>query len=71
EHKSQGGHTSAPACGIRTGEDVEGLGALFAQGELSPFSSESDGRESRTFCFSCGRTFRAGTKVCPWCGVPQ
>ncbi|MFW9800563.1 MAG: hypothetical protein ACFFD9_09010, partial [Candidatus Thorarchaeota archaeon] len=48
EHKSRGGHTSAPACGIRTGEDAEGLGALFAQGELSPFSSESDGRESRT-----------------------
>ncbi|MHA2433938.1 MAG: hypothetical protein ACXADO_11970 [Candidatus Thorarchaeota archaeon] len=71
EHSSQGGLTSAPTCGIRSGENVEGLGALFAQGELSPFSTDSDERESRTFCFSCGRTFRAGTKVCPWCGVPQ
>lgn len=71
DHGSQGGLASAPTCGIRSGENVEGLGALFAQGELSPFSAESDDRESRTFCFSCGRTFRADTKVCPWCGVPQ
>ncbi|MFW9846372.1 MAG: hypothetical protein ACFFD6_06470 [Candidatus Thorarchaeota archaeon] len=65
------GVPSGPACSARPRESGEGLGALFAQGEISPFSDEVDDREARTFCFSCGRTFRAGTKVCPWCGVPQ
>jgi hypothetical protein len=63
------GATSGSTCRIRSGD--EGVGSLFSQGELSPFSESSDGREDRTFCFSCGRTFRAGTKVCPWCGVSQ
>jgi hypothetical protein len=66
----EGGGSTGSTCSIRSG-DAEGVGSLFAQGELSPFSESSDSREDRTFCFSCGRTFRAGTKVCPWCGVPQ
>ncbi len=65
------GESTGSACSIRSGDNVEGVGSLFAQGELSPFLETSDHREDRTFCFSCGRTFRAGTKVCPWCGVPQ
>ncbi|MHA2067631.1 MAG: hypothetical protein ACXABY_24980 [Candidatus Thorarchaeota archaeon] len=65
------GGSTGSTCSIRSGDKVEGVGSLFAQGELSPFSDDSQGREDRTFCFSCGRTFRAGTKVCPWCGVPQ
>ncbi|MHA2139915.1 MAG: hypothetical protein ACXADC_02265 [Candidatus Thorarchaeota archaeon] len=65
------GGSTGSTCSIRSGENVEDVGSLFAQGELSPFSDGSNDREDRTFCFSCGRTFRAGTKVCPWCGVPQ
>jgi hypothetical protein len=63
------GDTTGSACKIRSGDDS--VGSLFSQGEVSPFSDGSERREDRTFCFSCGRTFRAGTKVCPWCGVPQ
>jgi hypothetical protein len=63
------GDASKSTCRTRPAE--ESVGSLFSQGELSPFSDGSESREDRTFCFSCGRTFRAGTKVCPWCGVPQ
>ncbi|MFW9801349.1 MAG: hypothetical protein ACFFFC_01770 [Candidatus Thorarchaeota archaeon] len=61
--------TEGSTCRIRSPD--KSVGSLFSQGELSPFSDGSESREDRTFCFSCGRTFRAGTKVCPWCGVPQ
>ena len=51
---------------------VEGLGALFRQGELSPFNDDSrDDSSSPSFCFSCGRTIRMGIKVCPYCGATQ
>ncbi|NHI83772.1 MAG: hypothetical protein EAX81_05675 [Candidatus Thorarchaeota archaeon] len=64
--------SSGRACKTCGDENIEGLGSLFSQGELSPFSSDHrDNREERAFCFSCGRTFREGTKVCPWCGVTQ
>ncbi|MFX0108707.1 MAG: hypothetical protein ACFE7R_10505 [Candidatus Hodarchaeota archaeon] len=72
DDSSSSGIGSAPICRMRSGEDIEGIGSLFAQGELSPFNDDTqDNREGRMFCFSCGRTFRAGTKVCPWCGVSQ
>jgi hypothetical protein len=64
--------SQAPTCTARPDESIEGIGSLFSQGELSPFSDDvRDDQNSRGFCFSCGRTFRVGTKVCPWCGVTQ
>ncbi|TFG15072.1 zinc-ribbon domain-containing protein [Candidatus Thorarchaeota archaeon] len=51
---------------------MEGLGALFSQGELSPFKDNApETTEERAFCFSCGRTFEKGTKLCPYCGTRQ
>jgi hypothetical protein len=64
------GQTSA--CKINADPNLEGIGALFAQGELSPFNEETQRKTGRlSFCFSCGRTFEPGTKVCPYCGAPQ
>ncbi len=66
------GRDSGNSCSIRSDAKVEGLGSLFAQGELSPFADESKCETDRlSFCFSCGRTFDPNTKVCPYCGVPQ
>jgi hypothetical protein len=60
------------SCSRRTDEAVEGLGALFMQGELSPFNDDArDDSSSPSFCFSCGRTIRMGIKVCPYCGATQ
>ena len=58
--------------GCRTDEAVEGLGALFMQGELSPFNDDArDDESAPSFCFSCGRTIRMGIKSCPYCGATQ
>ncbi len=63
---------SAGSCSIQRDPSIEGIGALFAQGELSPFADDSGDEVSRpSFCFSCGRTFKIGTRVCPHCGAPQ
>jgi len=60
------------SCGCRTDVAVEGLGALFMQGELSPFNDDArDDSSSPSFCFSCGRTIRMGIKACPYCGATQ
>lgn len=59
-------------CSMRSEPSTEGLGALFTQGELSPFVDDAETRDSgRSFCFTCGRTFNAGTRVCPYCGAMQ
>jgi hypothetical protein len=59
-------------CSMRSEPSTEGLGSLFNQGELSPFVDDSDSTEpGRNFCFTCGRTFKAGTRVCPYCGAMQ
>lgn len=61
--------SSDAACRNCSGDSVEGLGSLFAQGELSPFVDDARSEESRrNFCFSCGRSLREGTRVCPYCG---
>ncbi len=64
--------TESLACRSCNDESVDGIGSLFSQGELSPYKDESSRDSSQlNFCFSCGRTFEPGTKVCPFCGVPQ
>ncbi len=66
------GSGSFGGCNLNTDESVEGLGALFTQGELSPFNEEMEGEQSRpSFCFSCGRTIERGTGRCPYCGASQ
>lgn len=61
--------SSGTGCRSCSGDAVEGLGGLFAQGELSPFVDDTRSEEPRkTFCFSCGRSIREGTRVCSYCG---
>ncbi|MFW9907055.1 MAG: hypothetical protein ACFFEF_00655 [Candidatus Thorarchaeota archaeon] len=63
---------SKGVCRIGTDPNLEGIGALFSEGELSPFTEEAKRESGRlSFCFSCGRTFEPNTKVCPYCGAPQ
>ena len=60
------------SCPLRGPESTEGLGALFTQGELSPFSDDYRKSGNRTgFCFACGRTIDQGSRKCPYCGVSQ
>jgi len=63
---------SCSVCNIERDESLEGIGALFAQGELSPFLDESREENKDTiFCFSCGRNIKAGNRVCPFCSARQ
>jgi hypothetical protein len=63
---------SQTSCPLRGSESTEGLGALFMQGELSPFSDDYRNSGNRTgFCFACGRTIDQGSRKCPYCGVSQ
>ncbi|MFW9979227.1 MAG: hypothetical protein ACFFEJ_14170 [Candidatus Thorarchaeota archaeon] len=60
------------SCRLRSDASAEGIGSLFTQGELSPFTEDAQRNADRlSFCFSCGRTFDPDTKVCPYCGAPQ
>jgi hypothetical protein len=70
QHQSVSRDKSSNApCRSCSGESVEGLGSLFTQGELSPFVDDAHSEEpKRSFCFSCGRSLREGTRVCPYCG---
>jgi len=64
--------TSCSVCNIERDESLEGIGSLFAQGELSPFIDESREENKDTiFCFSCGRNIKAGNRVCPFCSARQ
>jgi hypothetical protein len=61
---------SCSACNVQRDESVEGIGALFTQGELSPFLDDTrNDSQDQTFCFSCGRNVRRGNRVCPYCGA--
>ena len=63
---------SCSVCNIERDESLEGIGALFSQGELSPFLDESREENKDTiFCFSCGRNIKAGNRVCPFCSARQ
>ncbi|MCK5240133.1 MAG: hypothetical protein KAR33_11325, partial [Candidatus Thorarchaeota archaeon] len=59
-------------CRIGSDPNLEGIGSLFAQGELSPFNDDAQPETGRlSFCFSCGRTFEPNIKICPFCGALQ
>jgi hypothetical protein len=61
---------SCSVCNAQRDESVEGIGALFTQGELSPFLDDTRKEsQEQTFCFSCGRNVRLGNRVCPFCGA--
>ena len=57
-------------CNNQLDESIEGIGALFSQGELSPFIDDSkEEDDGYTFCFSCGRSIRSDNRVCPYCSA--
>jgi len=59
-------------CNTQLDESIDGIGTLFSQGELSPFIDNSrEDDEGYRFCFSCGRSIRAGNRVCPYCSARQ
>jgi hypothetical protein len=59
-------------CNAQPDESIEGLGALFSRGELSPFTDDSRGEnDGYSFCFSCGRSIRSDNRVCPYCSARQ
>ncbi|MBD3406781.1 MAG: hypothetical protein GF411_11760 [Candidatus Lokiarchaeota archaeon] len=68
ERKSSVHLPRGASCSCPEEEEVEGLGSLFMRGELSPFSEDSK-EDTTRFCFSCGRTIKAGKRECPYCGA--
>ena len=65
-----GGQEDRKVCNNQLDESIEGIGALFSQGELSPFIEDSkDEDDGYTFCFSCGRSIRSDNRVCPYCSA--
>ncbi len=66
------GDDSGKACNRQLDESIEGIGSLFAQGELSPFTDDArNEKDDSSFCFSCGRSIRAENRVCPYCSARQ
>jgi len=66
------GDDSRKACNRQLDESIEGIGSLFAQGELSPFTDDArNEKDDSSFCFSCGRSIRAENRVCPYCSARQ
>ncbi len=63
---------SRKVCNSKLDESIEGIGSLFTQGELSPFTDDArDENEGYSFCFSCGRSIKANNRVCPYCSARQ
>ena len=59
-------------CNNQPDESIEGIGALFSQGELSPFIDDSkEEDDGYSYCFSCGRNIRSNNRVCPYCSAKQ
>jgi hypothetical protein len=57
-------------CNTQLDESIEGIGSLFSQGELSPFTDDSQKEDDGySFCFSCGRSIRSDNRVCPYCSA--
>jgi hypothetical protein len=66
------GESEDTVCNNQPDESVEGIGSLFSQGELSPFTDESrEENDGYSFCFSCGRSIRSDNRVCPYCSARQ
>ncbi|MFW9833621.1 MAG: hypothetical protein ACFFEK_06475, partial [Candidatus Thorarchaeota archaeon] len=66
------GESENKVCNNQVDESVEGIGSLFSQGELSPFTDESrEENDGYSFCFSCGRSIRSDNRVCPYCSARQ
>jgi hypothetical protein len=66
------GESERKVCNTQPDESIEGIGSLFAQGELSPFTDESrEENDGYSFCFSCGRSIRSDNRVCPYCSARQ
>ncbi len=66
------GDDSRKVCNRQLDESIEGIGSLFAQGELSPFTDDArNEKDDSSFCFSCGRSIRAENRVCPYCSARQ
>ncbi len=64
------GDDSRKVCKNQPDESIEGIGSLFAQGELSPFIDDSrEEDDGYSFCYSCGRSIKAGNRVCPYCSA--
>ena len=65
-----GRQEDSKVCNNQPDESFEGIGALFSQGELSPFIDDSkEEDDGYSFCFSCGRSIRSDNKVCPYCSA--
>ncbi|MHA2027573.1 MAG: hypothetical protein ACW98U_16875 [Candidatus Thorarchaeota archaeon] len=59
-------------CNSQLDESIEGIGSLFAQGELSPFTDDArEENDGYSFCFSCGRSIKSANRVCPYCSARQ
>ncbi|MFX1484120.1 MAG: hypothetical protein ACFFCP_13145 [Promethearchaeota archaeon] len=66
------GEDNRHVCNNQPDESIEGIGSLFAQGELSPFIDDARrDTDGYSFCFSCGRSIRADNRVCPYCSARQ
>jgi hypothetical protein len=66
------GEPERKGCNTQLDESIEGIGSLFSQGELSPFTEESkEENDGYSFCFSCGRSIRSDNRVCPYCSARQ
>jgi hypothetical protein len=66
------GDDNRKVCDSQLDESIEGIGSLFAQGELSPFTDDArEENDGYNFCFSCGRSIKSGNRVCPYCSARQ
>ena len=59
-------------CNNQPDPSIEGIGSLFSQGELSPFTDDAkEEDDGYSFCFSCGRSIKSENRVCPYCSARQ
>ena len=68
------GDDNRKVCNSQLDESIEGIGSLFAQGELSPFTDDArqeNENDGYSFCYSCSRNIKSGNRVCPYCSARQ
>ncbi|MHA1948750.1 MAG: RING finger protein [Candidatus Thorarchaeota archaeon] len=72
DNRMLGEATNNKVCSSQLDESIEGIGSLFAQGELSPFTDDArQENDGHSFCFSCGRSIKSENRVCPYCSARQ